>query len=203
MAKATSDEELQLRKRARRRLVGAIALVLVVVVFLPMILDNEPRPLSEDIEISVPPLPAEDTASALPVPPPASAPEQAVQAEEPASPPVTKITPAPTPAPTPPRTETAIKPAPTPKPAGQQAALDEYVVQLGAFSNAANARQLASKVRENRFKAYTEVVNTANGDRTRVRVGPYPSKDAAEKARDRLKSLKLTLGEPAVLKADE
>jgi DedD protein len=76
-------------------------------------------------------------------------------------------------------------------------------VQLGAFSNADNARQLASKVRDNRFKAYTEVLKTPNGERTRVRVGPYPTRDAAEKARDRLKSLKLTLGEPAVLKADE
>jgi len=36
MAKSISEEELQLRKRARRRLVGAIALVTIVAVFLPM-----------------------------------------------------------------------------------------------------------------------------------------------------------------------
>lgn len=203
MAKAISDEELQLRKRARRRLVGAVALVLVVVVFLPMILDNEPRPLSEDIEINVPPVPPEETASSLPAQPPAAqpVPEQAVQTSEPPPSPETKIES--TPAPPPARPETATKPLSTPKPVVQQAAAEAYVVQLGAFSNAANARQLASKVRNSRFKAYTEVVKTANGERTRVRVGPYPSKDAAEKARDRLKSLKLTLGEPAVLRADE
>ena len=40
------------------------------------------------------------------------------------------------------------------------------------------------------------------GDRTRVRVGPYPSREAAEKARDRLKSLKLIIGEAAVVRSD-
>ncbi len=63
MAKAISDEELQLKKRARRRLVGAIALVLLVVVFLPMFLDSEPKPLNQDIAISIPPLPGVDSRS--------------------------------------------------------------------------------------------------------------------------------------------
>lgn len=195
MAKAISDEELQLRKRARRRLVGAIALVLVVVVFLPMVLDNEPRPLSEDIEITVPPLPEEETSASSAPTAMQSAPEQPARTEAP-----TTI------APTAPRTAPASSraaPEPAPKPVPRESAQENYVVQLGAFSNAANARQLVSKIRESRFKAYTEVVKTDGGERTRVRVGPYPSRDAAEKARDRLKSLKLTLGEPAVFKADE
>ena len=63
MAKAISDEELQLKKRARRRLVGAIALVLLVVVFLPMLLDSEPKPLNQDIAIIIPPLPGPDSSS--------------------------------------------------------------------------------------------------------------------------------------------
>ena len=63
MAKAISDEELQLKKRARRRLVGAIALVLLVVVFLPMFLDSEPKPLNQDIAITIPPLPDADSRS--------------------------------------------------------------------------------------------------------------------------------------------
>lgn len=201
MAKAISDEELQLRKRARRRLVGAIALVLAVVVFLPMVLDNEPRPLSEDIDITVPPVPPEETADSQPLPSTAmqSAPEQAAQSEAPPAPPRAIEAPvAPRPQAATPKTET-----PAPKVAVRQAAPESFVVQLGAFSNAANARQLVSKIRESRFKAYTEVVNTSGGERTRVRVGPYTSRDAAEKARDRLKSLKLTLGEPAVMRADE
>jgi DedD protein len=48
------DPVLPEKKRARRRLVGAIALVLAVVIGLPMILDSEPKPLSDDIAIQIP-----------------------------------------------------------------------------------------------------------------------------------------------------
>lgn len=54
MAKSISEEELQLRKRARRRLIGAIAVVTIVAVFLPMVLDHEPKPVSQDISIRIP-----------------------------------------------------------------------------------------------------------------------------------------------------
>ena len=48
MAKSISDEEIQLRKRARRRLVGAIALVTVIAVFLPMV-NRTDLSVSQDI----------------------------------------------------------------------------------------------------------------------------------------------------------
>ena len=54
MATPISEEELQLKKRARRRLIGAIALVTVVAVFLPMVLDHEPKSVSQDISIQIP-----------------------------------------------------------------------------------------------------------------------------------------------------
>ena len=54
MAQSISDEELQLKKRARRRLVGAIAMVLLAVIFLPMVLDKEPKPVGQDIAIRIP-----------------------------------------------------------------------------------------------------------------------------------------------------
>src|SRR5471032_1386643 len=54
MAKSISEEELQLRKRARRRLDGAIALVTIIAVFLPMVLDHEPKPVSQDVSIKIP-----------------------------------------------------------------------------------------------------------------------------------------------------
>ena len=73
-------------------------------------------------------------------------------------------------------------------------------MQLGAFSNAQNANRLASKVREYRFDVYTEVVDTSSGKRTRVRVGPYPTRAAAEQARDRLKARKMTYGEPDIVR---
>ena len=53
-AKAAADPVLPEKKRARRRLVGAIALALAVAVGLPMLLDSEPKPLASDIDIRIP-----------------------------------------------------------------------------------------------------------------------------------------------------
>jgi len=57
-AKSQDDEPmdpmLPEKKRARRRLIGAIALVLAAIIGLPMIFDSEPKPLSDDIDIQIP-----------------------------------------------------------------------------------------------------------------------------------------------------
>ena len=227
MAKATiSDEELQLKKRARRRLVGAIALVLLIVVFLPMILDSEPKPLNQDIAITIPPIPKPESmpqtpahatgAASTPVTPHVAGMPEATQSVKPGS---TSGVEAKAASPkgetarpevkTEAKPEAKLAPRPVqkhevrPVQAGHPAASDEsFVVQLGAFSNAANARALQKKLQDNKFKAYTELVRNSAGDRTRVRVGPYASRDAAEKARDRLKSMKLIIGEAAVVRRD-
>ena len=52
MNKNISEEELLLRKRARRRLVGAIVLVLISIIVLPAIFD-EPKPETEKHEIAI------------------------------------------------------------------------------------------------------------------------------------------------------
>src|SRR5690606_12657811 len=44
----------ELRRRARRCLVGAIAMVLAAVIVLPIVLDSEPQPLPENIPIQIP-----------------------------------------------------------------------------------------------------------------------------------------------------
>jgi DedD protein len=67
---ARADPVLPEKKRARRRLVGAIALALAVAVGLPMILDSEPKPLATDIDIRIP---AKDKAPAQPAPAPVAA----------------------------------------------------------------------------------------------------------------------------------
>src|SRR3990167_3570304 len=54
MAKQLTDDELNLRRKARRRLIGAVALTLAVVVILPMVLDSEPKPTGRDIELRIP-----------------------------------------------------------------------------------------------------------------------------------------------------
>lgn len=63
--KRGADPILPEKKRARRRLVGAIALALAAAVGLPMLLDSEPKPLGTDIAINIP---AKDKAAPLPVP---------------------------------------------------------------------------------------------------------------------------------------
>ncbi len=64
-SKRGADPILPEKKRARRRLVGAIALALAAAVGLPMLLDSEPKPLGTDIAINIP---AKDKVAALPVP---------------------------------------------------------------------------------------------------------------------------------------
>lgn len=191
MAKVISDDELQLKKRARRRLVGAIALVLLVVVFLPMLLDNEPKPLNQDIAITIPPVPAPEASPLPAIPEPVPDPVPAAEPEP--------VPSAPDPAP---RVEPK-SPAPAPKPAAaapKPATAEGFVVQLGAFSNAANANALKNKLVENKFKAYTEAVSSPAGTRTRVRVGPYGSRLEAERARETLRARKLVIGDATVVR---
>jgi DedD protein len=59
--KDAPDPVLPEKKRARRRLVGAIALALAVAIGLPMVLDSEPKPLANDIAIQIPPRDKPDT----------------------------------------------------------------------------------------------------------------------------------------------
>ena len=73
------DPILPEKKRARRRLVGAIALVLAAVVALPMLLDSEPKPLATDIAIHIP---DKDKAPPLPVPSEQVAPTASVDSDE-------------------------------------------------------------------------------------------------------------------------
>jgi DedD protein len=64
-SRSGGDPMLPEKKRARRRLVGAVALALAAAVGLPMLLDSEPRPLGGDIAIQIP---SKEKAPALPMP---------------------------------------------------------------------------------------------------------------------------------------
>ena len=57
------DPSLPEKQRARRRLVGAIALVVAAVVVLPMVLDSHPKPVTDDISIDIPNRPAPKVAA--------------------------------------------------------------------------------------------------------------------------------------------
>jgi len=78
--------------------------------------------------------------------------------------------------------DTADKDAPSTKDAGR------FVVQVGAFSDTAAARDTRQKVEKLGLKTYTQVAETASGSRIRVRVGPFTSRDEAERAQARIKA---------------
>jgi DedD protein len=63
-----------------------------------------------------------------------------------------------------------------------------YSVQLAAFADDKGANSLAAKLKRAGHPAYTEPYETSRGRVWRVRVGPYPSREAAESARVKLKA---------------
>jgi DedD protein len=213
MARPVSDEELQLKKRARRRLVGAIVLVTAVAVVLPMVLDSEPRPVSQNIDIQIP---SPDAAEFKPKGVPSGtsgsikAPQESKSASGPATakpeaslPPIAGLPPEPASAlpasskaaPKAPEAKAAEsgkdvntvakEPAAVKEPASSAAGA--YVVQVAALADAGKAKQLEKQMAGSGLKTYTEVVNTQSGEVTRVRAGPFATREAAEKARTQLK----------------
>jgi DedD protein len=67
-----------------------------------------------------------------------------------------------------------------------------YIVQVGAFTDAGAARETRLRVEKLGLKTYTQVASTAAGNRIRVRVGPFASRDEADKAMARAKGAGLT-----------
>lgn len=70
-----------------------------------------------------------------------------------------------------------------------------FVVQVGAFAEASTARETRQRVEKLGLKTYTQDVDTAAGRRIRVRVGPFGSRDEADRVVGKLKSA----GLPAAL----
>ena len=73
---------------------------------------------------------------------------------------------------------------------GRPAAKDgaRYVVQVGAFADSAAARETRAKVEKLGLKTYTQVADTASGSRIRVRIGPFASRDEADRAMAKAKA---------------
>lgn len=73
-------------------------------------------------------------------------------------------------------------------PAAASAASTRYIVQIGAFADAALAQQTRLKVERLGLTTYTHIAQTPDGARTRVRVGPVSSRQDAEKVAARIKA---------------
>jgi DedD protein len=215
------DPMLPEKKRARRRLIGATALVLAAVIGLPMIFDSEPRPISQDINIQIPPrdkAPAMN-ASPMPLPPtqatqPEAPPPEAQKPEAPkptaadAAPPAPEAKPESRQASSAPiapekaatvavgekRVDSLVdKPAAAPADAAKSADKNKgrFIVQVAAVSNKAKVDELLQKLKRGGIEGYWQKIATKEGDRFRVRVGPFSSRDEAEKMSKRIDKLGL------------
>ncbi|MGE5321134.1 MAG: SPOR domain-containing protein [Hyphomicrobiaceae bacterium] len=239
---AEKDAQLELKKRARRRLVGAVALALLAAIVVPMVMDQEPQPPNQDIQVRIPSrdspfnVQVQPLQPALPHPPQTTAPPPAEKVLAPAEasdkegsgppakgpnrpsepPPHSKAPDRPTAAASVERHPAKAVPEPSVKPAENpmekaaakrdQAregklnaradeararaildATDQFVVQLGAFAEPANVRKVRARVKAEGYNSFVEPMRTAGGVKTRVRAGPFSSREAAEKARDKLK----------------
>ncbi len=71
------------------------------------------------------------------------------------------------------------------------ASAGRFVVQVGAFAENDKAQQVRLKVERAGMKTYTNVAQTKEGTRTRVRVGPFSTRAEAEKAAAKIKTLDL------------
>ncbi len=227
----------ELRGRARRRLAGAVALVLAAVIILPMVLDSQPEPVAANIPIRVPerntpfqpqvsepqvaapetPAPA-DAAPAEPVPeppavasvqPPATATPPAAQPAtppatppKPVTPPKPEAKPEPKPA-TPPKQDSRSddgaralallegRAEPAPKPAAKPAATKgNFVLQIAAYTTSEDAQSRRSKLHQAGVtNAFVEQATINGKQQYRLRVGPFPSREAAQAAQARLRTL--------------
>lgn len=150
--------------RLKKRLVGAVVLVLAAVVFVPMLLDQgggSPRPVPGKIPAGTQEDPSARLVPLAPLPdepgPAAVEPAPRMEPEPAAERPAAKIVKAPTPP----------KSAPT---AG-------FAVQLGSFAKAANAEGLRDRLVARGYKAFVKSAPSA----TRVYVGPQATRAEAEK----------------------
>ena len=201
---APADAVALARTKARRRLIGAVVLLGVGIIGFPLLFETQPRPIPVDIPIEIP---RKDAAPQLAMPAPRPAPAQEPASAARAKPAViTEAADAPQPAPSAPasavaaRAEAApVKEPPAPavkavKEAPPQAVkpppADEgrFVVQVGAFAEVTAAREARAKVEKLGLRTYTQVVETSNGRRIRVRVGPFASRDQAAQAADKIKA---------------
>lgn len=160
--------------------------VLPTVVQPEVVAPVEPEPVEP-----VPSVVAEPV-EAAPAPTPAEPPPQPA-AEPPPVPPAEPVVPQPSP-PAAPATAAPQPPAPTPAPAPTATRpdpLQSFAINVGLFADAGNADRVLTRLIDAGLPAFIQVVDSPNGQRTRVRVGPFASRALADDAAARIRSLGL------------
>jgi DedD protein len=217
-----SGESIELvRRRARHRLMGAVVLVLIAVVGFPLMFDTQPRPVAVDTPILIPDRPSTAAVKASQTPPVDATPAKPLLPEPQALPAKEGLdakeevvsSAAPVPAeeakrpqePEPKPAETAPKPVLKPKDDGLKAKAllegkppaaggERHVLQVGAFSDPAKVREVRRKLEQAGWSTFTQVVDGKDGKTTtRVRVGPFSSREEADKAAARIRKLDFTV----------
>jgi len=206
----TEDPEKQ---RARHRLIGAVTLVLIAVIGLPQILDQQPKPVANDITVQIVSNLPNPAAGVLNVEPDKK-PAVEVKAEpkpEIAPPPAPTVSPpvaAPKPTSPSPATSNATNKSlglaageelvsTSKEPAGSAdtkvAANGKFVIQIGAFASEERANGWVAKLKENKIPYYVLTRNNAEGVKLYLlRAGPFTEREAAESAEKRIRSLGLS-----------
>jgi DedD protein len=195
-----------LDKAYKQRMVGALVLIAIAVIFLPMLFSRQDEarrvqvdapaapqapvlpqvkvesvPVPEQQTLPQEPVPEEDAATSVPVPTPSPAPAKPVVAAKPAVPAVAvapaKPTAAPAPAPAKPVTAAA-----EPSRVDANGLSVSWSVQLASLSNRANADNLQKTLRTQGYNAYIRTSDGVN----RVFVGPLIERAEADRLRDQL-----------------
>jgi DedD protein len=189
----------QLRARARRRMIGAAALLLLLVILVPMLLDPTPRPIPENIPIELPsdrtpfapklvappaeaPGAAREAAGSVPAAPGSAADAAAVAGEGVAAKSATGAEPA----------KPDVKPEAKSPPHKTEARTEpggRIFVQAAALAKESAALELASRLGKSGLASFVERTESNGNTRYRVRLGPFATRDEAERARTRLHEL--------------
>ena len=193
----TLDPDFPQKQRARRRLIGAVVLLVAAVIVLPIVFEHKPRPVSEDVAVKVAngqgatQKPKVEARKADPLPPAPSAArnDAALDAgEELVSAPATADKPK---AEAKPDTKIA-ETKPADKPADKASGSGKYMILIGAFSSEERAKNWLSKLKASKVPAYVEKKTLADGERILLRAGPFTDRDAADAADKKVKAVGLT-----------
>jgi len=211
-----NEQELILKKRARRRLVGAVALVLLMIVILPQVLqDRALLAQQEPIKITMPVIASPATQQAVSQEPIVVEPQSSAEYiaedkvpdfKEPVSEPVAakKIESKPAKeadnksqmnAAIVPQAEkkvavkTEVSKVETQAPAKTQ---ESFAVQVGVYSDVDNVKRLQEQLKQAGFTTRTEKIKTPKGDSLRLKAGNFNSREDAVAALTKIKAIGLS-----------
>lgn len=182
-----------MNEKIKQRLVGAVVLVSLAVIFIPMLLDGgdsnafsrfgsnipaQPKYDYEPLEIPLQPLEPFSQEQPQVIDKADSDPALPIQEQASTAPSTTAAKPAASEVPAAKHTKSESKEE------GEQLA---WVVQVGSFSQSANALALRDRLRSNGFTAFVEKYRDAGKTSYRVRVGPELKRENAEKHLSQIK----------------